>query len=127
MSHEPLFYEDEYEAQQLMISLCSKDFKQCAAFLWPHMKIESAVARLRTCISRDGDQNLTYGQVNALMNFTGRYDPLLYSCDDTMHARPARKSPEDTKVALLSEFRKVSSQLQTLARELERSGGLNAD
>jgi hypothetical protein len=48
-----LFYEDEYEALQLMISGSDKTHKEVATYLFPHMKAESAYARLKACLNAE--------------------------------------------------------------------------
>ncbi|XLV72591.1 hypothetical protein ACKZDW_08045 [Ralstonia syzygii subsp. celebesensis] len=46
-----LFYEDEYEALNLMVSNSQKSAKELAAYLFPHLKPESAYARLKACLN----------------------------------------------------------------------------
>ena len=109
-------YLHEYDALRTMIDLSDKSFATCALHLWPKMKLDSAVARLRTCLSKSGDQRLTFGQIIELMNFTGRFDPLHFACDETLHTRPARRAKEDIRLDLLSEIRHVSAQFERLAQ-----------
>lgn len=61
--NQKLFYTDEYEALNLMISHSGKEFKEVAAFLFPHMKPQSAYAKLKACLREDGDERLTFGQI----------------------------------------------------------------
>lgn len=93
-------YEDEYDALAQMIANSPKTAKELAAFLFPHMKLESAHARLRACLNPEKDERLTFGQIIAAMRFCGTFDPLLYACDETLHARPDRKAPEDEAVRI---------------------------
>src|SRR3989344_5474675 len=65
------------------------------------VEVESAYARLKACCNPTGDQRLTFGQVLRLMAFCECYDPLYHACDDTLHARPDRKAPEDEAVKLV--------------------------
>ncbi len=88
-------YTDEYDALAQMVANSDKELKELAAYLFPHMKLDSAHARLRACLNPEKDERLTFGQILAAMRFCGRFDPLMYACDETLHARPDRKAPED--------------------------------
>ncbi|HEX8895272.1 MAG TPA: hypothetical protein VF783_18240 [Terriglobales bacterium] len=95
-----LFYDDEHEALQLMVSNSGKTIKEVAQFLWPDMKPDSAYAKLKACLNPKGDEQFKFGQVIALAKFCNSYEALEYFCDETMHARPVRKAPEDDVVTL---------------------------
>ena len=95
-----LFYDDEFDAIATAIGNSGKPFKLVASCIFPDLKPESAYARLKECCSSIGDQRLTFGQVIRLMAYCEAYDPLLYVCDETLHARPDRKSPSDELVNL---------------------------
>lgn len=114
-----LFYEDEYEALGLMISTSEKTYQEVAHFLFPHMKPNSAYARLKVCLHPDGDQRLTFGQIVAVMKFCERYDPLMHACDETLHARPDRKSPADEEVKLVEAINGAASVLTKAMAQLE--------
>jgi len=88
-------YDDEYDALAQMIANSEKSPKELAAFLFPDRKLDSAHARLRACLNPEKDERLTFGQIIAAMRFCGRFDPLMYACDETLHARPDRKAAED--------------------------------
>lgn len=120
MSQQKLFYEDEFEALQLMISGSERSFKEVAAYLFPHHKPESAYARLKACLNPDKDERLTFGQIVAAMKFCERFDPLMFACDETLHARPDRKAPEDEEVRLVAAINEASSTLAKAMRQLER-------
>jgi hypothetical protein len=109
-----LFYDDEFDAIATAIGASGKDFKKVAGFMFPDMKPESAYARLKACCSPTGDQRLTFGQVVRLMGFLECYDPLYHACDETLHARPDRKAPED-------EFVKLAEVIGGAAQTLERA------
>lgn len=115
-----LFYEDEYESLGLMISNSSKSHQEVAYFLFPHMKPASAYARLKECLNPAGDQHLTFGQVIAVMKFCECYDPLMYACDETLHARPDRKSPADEEVKLVEAINGAASVLSKAMAQLEQ-------
>ncbi|MGI4815865.1 MAG: hypothetical protein ACRYG5_09910 [Janthinobacterium lividum] len=115
-----LWYDDEYEALQLMVSNSGKSVKEIATFLWPDMKPESAYAKLKACLNPKGDEDLRFGQVIALMKFCNSFDPLYYVCDDTLHARPDRKTPEDESVKLVETIERSLDVVQRATAALER-------
>lgn len=114
-----LFYEDEYEALNLMVSNSDKSAKELAVYLFPHMKMDSAYARLKACLNPDKDERLTFGQIMAAMNFCGQYEPLMYACDETLHARPDRKAPEDEQVRLVEAINSAANVMQKAMAQLE--------
>lgn len=58
-----------------MISNSGRPMKEVACHLFPHMKPDSAYARLKACLNEDGDQRLSFGQIIAAQNFCECYDP----------------------------------------------------
>lgn len=115
-----LFYEDEYEALNLMISNSQKTTKEVAAFLFPHLKPDSAYARLKSCLNHEKDERLTFGQIVAAMKFCETYDPLMFACDETLHARPDRKAPEDEEVRLVEAMTSAAEMMSKAMRQLEQ-------
>src|SRR5689334_11966521 len=89
-----LFYDDEYAAQRVMIEE-GKGYKATAMYLWPHMKAESAYARLKNATRGDRDEKLSQGEIIAAMNFNERFDPLYHAADQTHHERPKQVAPMD--------------------------------
>lgn len=114
-----LFYEDEFEALSLMISGSDKTFKEVASYLFPHLKTESAYARLKACLNPEKDERMTFGQIIAAMNFCCRYDPIYFACDDTLHHRPARKAPEDEETKFIEAIQQAASTMDKAMRQLE--------
>lgn len=124
-----LFYDDEFDAIATCIGGSGKDFKSVAAFMFPDMKPESAYARLKACVSPTGDQRLTFGQVVRLMSFCECYDPLMHACDETLHARPDRKAPEDEAVKLVEVLNGAAQTMERAMRaidHLKARGGIRA-
>ncbi|MGU7839415.1 hypothetical protein ACV22V_08110 [Burkholderia sp. AW33-5] len=115
-----LFYEDEFEALQLMVSNSGKTIKEVACHLWPDMRPESAYAKLKACLNPKGDENFKFSQVIALMRFCNCYDPLYYICDETLHARPDRKVPEDDVVKLTEAINGAMDVVLKATNALER-------
>lgn len=124
-----LFYDDEFDAIAAAIGASGKPFKLVAAHMFPDMKPESAYARLKDCCSATGTQRLTFGQVVRLMVFCEAYDPLMHACDETLHARPDRKAPEDESVKLAEVISHAASTIERASRALEHikaRGGIRA-
>lgn len=114
-----LFYDDEFDAISTAIGGSGKPFKTVAAFMFPDMKPESAYAKLKECCSPIGDQRLTFGQVLRLMAFCECYDPLMYGCDELLHARPDRKAPQDEEIKLIEVISTASGQLERALHALD--------
>lgn len=124
-----LFYDDEFDALATAIGESGKPFKLVAAHLFPDMRPESAYARLKECCSPSGDQRLAFGQVIRLMVFCECYDPLLYACDETLHARPDRKAPEDEAIKLAEVITSAAGTMERAIRAIEHlkaRGGIRA-
>lgn len=124
-----LFYDDEFDAITQAINNSGKSWKEVAAHLFPDMKPDSAYAKLKTCASPSGDQRLTFGQVLRLMNFCECYDPLMHACDETLHARPDRKAPQDEALKLAEVIGNAAHTMERAMKALEHlkaRGGIRA-
>jgi hypothetical protein len=84
------------------------------------MRPESAYAKLKACLNPKGDENFKFSQVIALMRFCNCYDPLYYICDETLHARPDRKVPEDDVVKLTEAINGAMDVVLKATNALER-------
>ncbi|QIM51602.1 hypothetical protein [Hydrogenophaga crocea] len=115
-----LFYDDEFDAIRQAISDCGKPFKLVAAHMFPDMKPESAYAKLKRCTDSQGDERLTFGQVVRLMAFCECYDPLMYACDETLHARPDRKAPEDEAIKLVEVVNNAAQTMNHALKAIEQ-------
>lgn len=124
-----LFYDDEFDAIATAIGNSGKPFKIVAAHMFPDMKPESAYAKLKACCSTTGTERLTFGQVIRLMAFCESYDPLYHACDETLHARPDRKAPEDEAVRLMEVINGAAATMERATRAIEHlqaRGGIRA-
>ncbi|MGB3069801.1 MAG: hypothetical protein WBC18_14700 [Ottowia sp.] len=124
-----LFYDDEFDAIASAIGASGKPFKEVANFMFPDMKTESAYARLKDCCNPTGTQRLSFGQVIRLMVYCEAYDPLLHACDETLHARPDRKAPEDEAVKLVEVINGATYTLERAIKALDHikaRGGIRA-
>ncbi|MBW8461294.1 hypothetical protein [Acidovorax sp.] len=111
-------YDDEYDALNRMVANSAKTSKDLAVYLFPHLKMESAYARLKACLNPDKDERLTFGQILAAMRFCGTFDPLMYACDETLHARPDRKAPEDQAARIAETIDHATATLNTALKAL---------
>ena len=124
-----LFYDDEFDAIASAIGASGKPFKEVANFMFPDMKTESAYARLKDCCNPTGSQRLSFGQVMRLMDYCECYDPLYHACDETLHARPDRKAPEDEAVKLAEVMHAAAQTMERAMKAMEHlkaRGGIRA-
>ena len=114
-----LFYDDEFDAIATAIGASGKPFKDVAVHMFPDMKLESAYARLKACCSSVGDQRLSFGQVIRLMTFCEAYDPLMYACDETLHAKPDRKTTDDAALTLAEVINGAADTMKRAMKAME--------
>ena len=115
-----LFYDDEFDALAQTIANSGKSFKECAAFLFPHLKPESQYARLKACLNSDKDERLTFGQIIALCRFCDCYDALQFMSDELNHDRPRKREPEDERARLQREYVDAVLMLKRISERMER-------
>ena len=63
------------------------------------------------------------------MEFCESYDPLLYACDETLHARPDRKAPDDEAVKLVEVISHAANTMERAMKALDHikaRGGIRA-
>lgn len=123
MAQEKLFYDDEFEALNMMVSNSEKTAKGLAGFLFPHLKPESAYARLKSCLNPEKDERLTFGQIVAAMRFCNRFDQLYFACDETVHGRPEIKAPEDEAAKLAMVISDAAIVMERALKKIEAIQG----
>lgn len=123
-----LFYDDHHNALANAIdnNVHGLTFKQVACAMWPHMKQESAYARLKNCLNHEKDEKLDLAEVRLLCRVTGRFEALYWLCDETDHARPAQRAPEDKQAELVREFIAGAERLDRIHRQITAGGGIAA-
>jgi len=114
-----LFFEHEHDAFASMIGSSGKTIQQCAHRLYPDMKPASAYSKLQAQLDPKCDEHLKFSQVLLLMDFCQSYEPLMYMCDETMHARPDRKAPEDEEVKLVAAITSAASVMERAMKQLD--------
>ena len=116
-----LFYDDEFDALAQTITNSERPFKQCAAFLFPHLKPESQYAKLKACLNAEKGERLTFGQIIALCKFCERYDALYFFADELHHGRPEKIAPETELARLEREYIEAVKTLQSLTPKIEET------
>lgn len=120
-----LFYEDHQHAIQSAIdnNVHGLTFKLVAGKVYPHLKPESAYARLKAIVNPDKDEKADLQEVKQVCLVTGRYEPLYWLCDETDHARPPKRAPQDRQTELIEEFNRNVEALTRLAEQIKAGGG----
>lgn len=116
-----LFYDDIFDALQRTIADSPRSFKECAAFLRPDLKPESAYAWLKACVNADGDQSLKFQQIVSLAKFCGRFDALFCMADELAHQRPQPANPRDEMAELQRRFIESVHAQRDLVERMERT------
>lgn len=115
-----LFYDDEFDALNRTIANSDREFKQVAAFLFPHLKPESQYARLKSCLNPEKDERLTFGQIIAMCGFCANYDALFFMCDELHYDRPNPTRPADEAATLQRQFIESVNEQKRIAERIER-------
>lgn len=116
-----LFYEDERDAVRAMISASGKTLKECANHLWPHMKPDTAQAKLRSQLNGNDDgEQLKFAEVIELMRYCKSPDALYYVCDETSHARPAAIVRDDKRAELVAVLKDTGIVMRQALEQLNR-------
>lgn len=128
MSNYRLFYDDHHNAVASAIdnNVHGLSFKQVAGAMWPHMKIDSAYARLKACANPDKDEKLDLAEIRHLCQITGRFEPLYWLCDELSHARPQQRAPKDKQAELVEAFIVAAENLKKLGAQIDANGGIAA-
>jgi len=117
MNDEP--YADDCDALQRMVRNGRKGIKELAAHLWPYMNQSSGYARVAACLNPEKDKKFALDELASAMKFCGRYDPLYYLCDATLHARPERRAPRDEEVQIVETIKDATNVLKMALSQLE--------
>jgi hypothetical protein len=128
MSNYRLFYDDHHNALASAIdnNVHGLSFKQVAASMWPHLKPESAYARLKSCVNPEKDEKLDLAETRHLCQITGRFEPLYWLCDELAHARPQQRAPKDKQAELVEAFIVAADNLKKLGAQIDANGGIAA-
>ncbi|RDH86387.1 MAG: hypothetical protein DIZ78_09465 [endosymbiont of Escarpia spicata] len=100
MEQEQFWYDSAEEAVNAAILKSGKKPKAVAVELWPHMKMDSAYARLKNSLRDDKDEKLTLDEIIHICRVTASYDPLYYMAEELSHSRPQFRAPNDQEADL---------------------------
>lgn len=115
-----LFYDDEYDAIRETISSSERSFKAVAIHLWPSKKPETAYARLKACLNESKDEHLTFGEVVEICRFTGRFDALMWMCDELSHEHPNVITKQDQLARLLEQYLDAKRTTDRVGPQIEK-------
>lgn len=116
-------YADGYDALQAMCESHKSD--QIAHYLihtngiWRGKSLPTGSSRLRACLSAEKNEFLSLGEIIAIMQFTGRCDPLYFVCDLLGMTRPVSKSPEEQVAHLTGVIEQAGEAMAAGIRMLE--------
>lgn len=114
-------YDDELQAIRRTIEDSDKGYKGVATFLFPHMKFNSAYARLMNSLNPEKDEKLTFGQTIAIAVFCNRADVLFHMCDELGYKRPEIKPIEDENAQLMQKFLEAQQELKKIADRIQKN------
>ena len=113
------FHETAEDATSKSISDSKMTYEQVANTLWPHMKLNSAYARLKNALREDAREVLTADQHLFIANLTGQYHFLYYCAQHCHHSQPDPVAPADEKAALQHDFNESVTRLEELAQRIQ--------
>lgn len=121
MEQEFLFYESAEEAARHAIVASGKAMKEVAHGLWPHLKIDTAHARLRNALNDDKPDKLTMDEIIHIARLTERVDPLFYMAEALNYERPKPRAPIDELGELYAKYIAATKQLEQIAQRIQRT------
>lgn len=111
-------YESSEDAIYRTILTSGLPLKTIALTLWPTMKSESAVSRLRASLIADRREKLTFDEIIKICQLCGRFDPLYFMAQELSHERPARLLKEKQAAQIVEEMHSLSHHLQQLVTKV---------
>ena len=120
MVQEEAFYDSDIEAVNAAIVKSGRKAKEVAHGLWPHLKMDTAYARLKNALNADKAEKLTLDEIILICRLTHRFDPLFYMADELSHARPVFKEPKDQEADLAHETQRLADQVSRLMQRFDR-------
>lgn len=120
MIQENLWYDSAEEAVNAAIMKSGKAPKVVAVGLWPHMKMDSAYARLKNALNPDKPEKLTLDEIILICRLCEEFDPLHYMADELSHTRPQFRAPEDEEADLAHEAARLTQAVEQMTRRMRR-------
>lgn len=93
--------------------------------MWQGKSLPTGAARVRACLSPEKNEYFSFGEILAIMQFTGHFDPIYYACDLYNMTRPVPKSREEQIAHLTGVIETASDAILAANQMLEGlvSGG----
>lgn len=116
-------YLDGYDALKAMCEGYTGD--QIAFFLidtngmWRTKTLPTGSSRVRACLSPEKNEYFSLGEIIAIMQFTGRFDPVYFICDVFGMTRPVAKSPEEQIAHLTGVMESANETMMAAHRLIE--------
>lgn len=120
MIQQTLIYDGWQEAVNVAIVNSGKSMKQVAVALWPHMKMDSAYARLKGALNPEKPEKLQFDEIIFICNYCGQFDPLYFMAQECGHSRPELRIPEDEQALLMQRFNESVTEVKKIAQRLEQ-------
>lgn len=119
-----LFCEDENDALDAAIR-CLGGYKHVGMTLWPHLKMETAYARLKAALNPSKDEKLAFGEGVLIMRLArekGCHTLMHYIADECLYEKPRPIEPEDKLAELERKFIAAVEELGSIKHELTKRG-----
>lgn len=117
MQTEMPWFETAEDATHNAIQHSGKSPKQVAHMLWPHLKQDSAYARLMGALKTDRPEKLTADEHICIAVFCGEFDFLHYVASQCHHTQP---EPVDLEDEALELDRQIKVLLEDVSKLLKR-------
>lgn len=101
-------------------------YKNVAMWLWPHLKQETAYARLKNCFRDDKDERLSWEDRKRIMrraHDAGCHDAMYRLCDDLLYERTRPANKQRVMGELKNQADLAITRLETLIERMERLEG----
>lgn len=101
-------------------------YKNVAMWLWPHLKQETAYARLKNCFREDKDERLAWDDRKRILRRArelGCHDAMNRLCDDLLYERTNPASKERLLGELKEKTAVTVDRLRALIERMERLEG----
>lgn len=118
-----LFVEDEDDAFDASIRHLG-GYKSVACWLWPHLKPETAYARLKACFNDAKDEKLSWvdgRRIMAKAREKGCHILMYYLCDELLYERPRTIAKEKLEAELQEEADVLLERVEAIADKLRRT------
>lgn len=120
-----LFVEDEDDAFDAAIRFLG-GYKSVACWLWPHLKPETAYARLKACFNDAKDERLSWVDGRRVMQRArekGCHILMYHLCDELLYERPRTVTKEKIEAELHDEADVLLERMEAVTERWRRLRG----